>query len=530
VALRVAIGWHFLYEGLVKNSKPNFSSVGYLNQAKGPLADFYHGMVPDVYGFDEMVTAPAPEPAKDDDAWREQVVNEWEQHRARFASYYNLNEEQSQKTQDLLKEHTTNEKKLTGHLKKFEKQITAYFTERDQLVEQRDGADSDAEKAKSQAKLDKLEADADDRWRRKVSDYFRNFRRALAKVLDGKQKARGTLPSSAYYDAWSTKIIASWNDYRETARKAYVITDERLEELKESHEKLKESHEKLKESREELKESHEEATESEEKLKELEEKLAESQEKLKELEEKLAESEEELKAFEKKLKEFPGKSKQLIDVHALKLLKFLEEERERPDSNLGPELGYDGPGLIDYRRERGRLVADQAAPDATGLPYQQQRLAKRAKTLSSAARKWKNFVKAEETALIDELWVLAKTDAEVVVPEKQGFSSTVDCYLPYGLMAIGFCLIVGLFTRSAAVGAVLFLLSIVLAQPSLPGIFPPPPPSAGNTFLVNKEVIEMIAAAFLASTIVGRFAGVDFFLHALFSGQCCKGKGKEESQ
>ena len=502
VTLRVAIGWHFLYEGLVKNSKPNFSSVGYLNQAKGPLADFYHGMVPDVYGFDEMVAAPEATPAIDDAAWREQVLNEWEQHRARFASYYNLNEEQSQKTHDLLTEHTTDEKKLTGHLKKFEKEIRAYFTERDQLIEQREGADSDAEKAKSQAKLDKLEADTDDRWRRKVSDYFRNFRRALAKVLDGKQKARGTLPSSAYYDVWSTTIIASWNGYRETAREAYGITDEKLEELKESHE--------------ELKESHEEATESEEKLKELEEKLAES--------------EEGLKAFEKKLKEFPGKSKQLIDVHTLKLLKFLEEERERPDSTLGPELGYDGPGLIDYRRERGKLVADQAAPDATGLPYQQRRLAKRAKILSSAVRKWKNFVKAEETALIDELWVLAKTDAEVVVPEKQGFSSMVDRYLPYGLMAIGFCLIVGLFTRTAAVGSVLFLLSIVLAQPSLPGIFPPPPPSAGNTFLVNKEVIEMIAAAFLASTIVGRFAGVDFFLHALFSGQCCKGKGKEESQ
>ena len=42
--LRVAIGWHFLYEGLVKLLDPGWSAAGYLESATGPLAGFYHAL------------------------------------------------------------------------------------------------------------------------------------------------------------------------------------------------------------------------------------------------------------------------------------------------------------------------------------------------------------------------------------------------------------------------------------------------------------------------------------------------------
>lgn len=42
VALRVAIGWHFLYEGLVKAANPNWSSVGYLLDSQGLFAGLFH--------------------------------------------------------------------------------------------------------------------------------------------------------------------------------------------------------------------------------------------------------------------------------------------------------------------------------------------------------------------------------------------------------------------------------------------------------------------------------------------------------
>lgn len=42
VLLRVAIGWHFLYEGLVKLVNPNWSSVGYLLDSGGFMQGFFH--------------------------------------------------------------------------------------------------------------------------------------------------------------------------------------------------------------------------------------------------------------------------------------------------------------------------------------------------------------------------------------------------------------------------------------------------------------------------------------------------------
>jgi uncharacterized membrane protein YphA (DoxX/SURF4 family) len=42
--LRVAIGWHFLYEGLTKLLNPEWTAAGYLQSATGPLAGMYHAM------------------------------------------------------------------------------------------------------------------------------------------------------------------------------------------------------------------------------------------------------------------------------------------------------------------------------------------------------------------------------------------------------------------------------------------------------------------------------------------------------
>ena len=47
VILRVAIGWHFLYEGIVKLLNPNWSSLGYLMDSKGLFAGIFHSIVMD---------------------------------------------------------------------------------------------------------------------------------------------------------------------------------------------------------------------------------------------------------------------------------------------------------------------------------------------------------------------------------------------------------------------------------------------------------------------------------------------------
>ena len=44
VLLRVAIGWHFLWEGFVKITDKTWSAGPYLAAAQGPLAGFFHGL------------------------------------------------------------------------------------------------------------------------------------------------------------------------------------------------------------------------------------------------------------------------------------------------------------------------------------------------------------------------------------------------------------------------------------------------------------------------------------------------------
>ncbi|MFW6108297.1 MAG: DoxX family protein [bacterium] len=45
--LRVAVGWHFLYEGVVKVLNPEWSAAPYLRSATGPLAEFFQDLAAD---------------------------------------------------------------------------------------------------------------------------------------------------------------------------------------------------------------------------------------------------------------------------------------------------------------------------------------------------------------------------------------------------------------------------------------------------------------------------------------------------
>ena len=44
VILRVAIGWHFLYEGITKLMNPDWSSLGYLMDSKGLFEGLFHAL------------------------------------------------------------------------------------------------------------------------------------------------------------------------------------------------------------------------------------------------------------------------------------------------------------------------------------------------------------------------------------------------------------------------------------------------------------------------------------------------------
>jgi uncharacterized membrane protein YphA (DoxX/SURF4 family) len=78
----------------------------------------------------------------------------------------------------------------------------------------------------------------------------------------------------------------------------------------------------------------------------------------------------------------------------------------------------------------------------------------------------------------------------------------------YGLCAIGGCLILGFLTPLAALAAAAFLAMLYLAIPPWKGL-PPIPIAEGHYWIVNKNLVEMIACLLIAVTASGYWLGLD---------------------
>jgi uncharacterized membrane protein YphA (DoxX/SURF4 family) len=90
----------------------------------------------------------------------------------------------------------------------------------------------------------------------------------------------------------------------------------------------------------------------------------------------------------------------------------------------------------------------------------------------------------------------------------------IDASVRWGLLVVGLCLLLGLFSRPACVAGAAFLLAFYLAMPPLLGV-PDNPRVEGHYFLINKNIIEMLALLALATTPSGRWLGLDGLLQFL---------------
>jgi uncharacterized membrane protein YphA (DoxX/SURF4 family) len=91
-----------------------------------------------------------------------------------------------------------------------------------------------------------------------------------------------------------------------------------------------------------------------------------------------------------------------------------------------------------------------------------------------------------------------------------------DIGMMLGLTVVGACLILGLFTRLAAIGGAVMLAMFYFAMPPFPGVEVPPGSAEGHYMFVNKNLIELIAMLMIAASGVGRWFGLDAFIHAIF--------------
>lgn len=169
-----------------------------------------------------------------------------------------------------------------------------------------------------------------------------------------------------------------------------------------------------------------------------------------------------------------------------------------------------------YLHELERLEETKAQA-SSATPFEQKRIWDKQQQLRGQLEGW--------LADVEAIHADFRADLEGVLNEEQLQRGDIpqpllarydiDDIVTYTNIAIGLCLMVGLFTRLASFGGAVFLAMIVLAQPDWPSLYPPPHPSAGRTLIVSKEFIEMMVLFFMATTRVGRWGGLDFFIHHL---------------
>ena len=83
----------------------------------------------------------------------------------------------------------------------------------------------------------------------------------------------------------------------------------------------------------------------------------------------------------------------------------------------------------------------------------------------------------------------------------------VDLGIPIALAAIGLCLMLGLFTQTAATAAFVMLLTFYVAAIPWSGV--PEPRAEGAYLIVNKTLIEAAAVLVLLTWRTGLVAGLD---------------------
>ena len=119
VALRLGVGWHFFMEGADK-IHGNWSSVGFLSNAKGPLADTYKTFVWDVDGRYRLNL--------------KTTLEAWDQFRARAVAHYGFDAAQTKKAVGVLKQH---EGQLRWVLASNADDIASYFRNLERRQQQR---------------------------------------------------------------------------------------------------------------------------------------------------------------------------------------------------------------------------------------------------------------------------------------------------------------------------------------------------------------------------------------------------------
>jgi len=200
---------------------------------------------------------------------------------------------------------------------------------------------------------------------------------------------------------------------------------------------------------------------------------------------------------------------------------FNSDQRAKADAEFRDSEEYadfwfqDGENSEKIRKYLTQLREVQKSErDPETLSFQRERAWERRKDLDVDRKEIVQGIDARSGVLHEAVLKLAT--AEQIAdsgPLLKPWTSLdwINASTMYGLVAMGVCLILGLLTPVAALAGAVFLGQIYLSMPPWPGL-PPNPLAEGHYWIVNKNLIEMLACLVLASTPNGLWIGLDALL------------------
>jgi len=227
-------------------------------------------------------------------------------------------------------------------------------------------------------------------------------------------------------------------------------------------------------------------------------------------------------AWAEQIKEDWAKVKQ----HFTSLSKLTDEQRERAvdvleqrELDLSDLLAESALDMQEYQHELWRLEKAQAEGGADEIPFRQERIATQGMETTREPLKWvagvrslRDSLAADLTGLLteDQRRTKLRSQADRAVSDPQvNALARMDVLITCLITGIGACLLMGLFTRVAALAGAAFLLSVMATQPPwVPG---------ANTMYFYYQLVEFAALLLLAATAAGRYAGLDFIIHSLWA-------------
>jgi uncharacterized membrane protein YphA (DoxX/SURF4 family) len=148
-----------------------------------------------------------------------------------------------------------------------------------------------------------------------------------------------------------------------------------------------------------------------------------------------------------------------------------------------------------------------------GFGIEQKRAAEYRMDLVTAQADLKKDIDSFIAELKKEMFGSAKMPDPPAAELNEG--QKLDRFTMWFLVAVGGCLMAGLFTRCACIAGTIFLVMTYLTHPPFPW-YPLPPNTEGNPVFINKNVIEGLALLALATFPTGRWLGLDALI-----ARCC---------